>query len=96
MPNVGAAPLHELGSQPAPVTLRCNATLLVARLPAGASATLPASVLLHLYVARGDVLLTTENPQVQLLSEDAVRITDGAAVRVEAEADAELLAWAGL
>ena len=82
------------GSQPAPVTLRCNATLFVARLPAGASATLPASVLLHLYVARGSATVIVDHERMQLLSEDAVRITDGAAVQVEATADAELLAWA--
>ena len=82
------------GSQPAPVTLRCHATLFVARLPAGASATLPSAPLLHVFVARGSATVNVDHEQVQLLSEDAVRITDGAAVQVEATADAELLAWA--
>jgi redox-sensitive bicupin YhaK (pirin superfamily) len=82
------------GSQPAPVTLRCNATLFVARLPAGTSATIPPSVLLHLFVARGGAVLTADNEQVQMLSEDAARLTDAGVVRVEATADAELLAWA--
>lgn len=82
------------GSEPAPLTLRCNATLYVARLPAGASATLPCAPLLHLFVAKGAVTLTVDSEHVQLLSEDAVRITDAAAVQVEATADAEVLAWA--
>jgi redox-sensitive bicupin YhaK (pirin superfamily) len=82
------------GSQPAPVTLRCNATLLVARLPAGSSAAIPAAPLLHVFVAVGGVILTADTEQVQLLSEDAIRITDGEIVRVEATADAEVLAWA--
>ena len=49
------------GSQPAAVTLRCNATFFVARLAAGASATLPASALLHLFVARGSVTVTVDS-----------------------------------
>ena len=83
-------------SRPAPVTLRCNASLLVARLPVGASAAIPASGLLHLYVARGSVTVTVDHERVQLLSEDAVRITGAADVLVEATADAEILAWSGL
>jgi hypothetical protein len=82
------------GSQPAAVTLRCNATLFVARLAAGTSATLPSSALLHLFVARGAVTLSADHEQVQLLSEDAVRITGAVDVRVEGTADAEVLAWA--
>jgi quercetin 2,3-dioxygenase len=82
------------GGRPAAVTLRCNATLFVARLPAGSTATIPASPLLHVFVARGEVTLTADLEQVQLLSEDAVRLTSAADVRVEATADAEVLAWA--
>ena len=82
------------GTQPAPVTLRCNATLFVARVPAGSSVTLPASALVHLYVACGAVTLTDNSEQVQLLSEDAARLTNEGVARVEATADAELLAWA--
>ncbi|HZV25166.1 MAG TPA: pirin family protein [Acidothermaceae bacterium] len=82
------------GSQPAAVTLRCNATLFVARFAAGASATLPASALLHLFVARGSVTLTADGEHVQLLSEDAARLTGAIDVLVEATADAEILAWA--
>ena len=82
------------GSQPAAVTLRCNATLFVARLPAGMSATIPAPALLHVFVARGFVTVTVDGEKVQLLSEDAARLTDAIDVRVEATADAEVLAWA--
>jgi redox-sensitive bicupin YhaK (pirin superfamily) len=82
------------GTQPAAVTLRCNATLYAARLPADAAATLPASALLHVFVATGGVRLTADEEQVQLLSGDAVRLTDAIDVLVEASADAELLAWA--
>jgi len=82
------------GSQPAAVTLRCNATLFVARLTGGMSATLPASALLHVFVARGFVTVTVDGEKVQLLADDAVRITGAVDVRVEATADAEVLAWA--
>jgi redox-sensitive bicupin YhaK (pirin superfamily) len=82
------------GSQPAALTLRCNATLYVARLAAGASATIPASALLHVFLARGAAVLTADLEQVQMLADDAVRLTGVMDVRVEATADAELLAWA--
>lgn len=81
------------GSQPAAVTIRCDATLFVARLAAGATATLPASALLHVFVARGSASLTANEHKVQLLSEDAVRLIDAGTVRVDATADAEVLAW---
>ena len=81
--------------RPAPISLRrSDATFMVARLPAGASATIPAAPLLHVFVARGRVLLTADQEQVQLLSEDAVRLSDAIDVRVDAAADAELLVWA--
>lgn len=90
------------GSRPAAVTLRCNATLLAARLPAGSSAAIPSADLLHVFVACGSVTLTADTAQVQLLSGDAVRLTGaidvrptGAiGVRVAATADAELLVGA--
>ncbi len=82
------------GGQPAAVTLRCDATLFVARLAAGSSATIPASALLHVFVARGSMTLTADTEHVQLLTGDAVRITGAADVRVEAAANAEVLAWA--
>jgi quercetin 2,3-dioxygenase len=82
------------GSRPAAVTLRCNATLFVARLAGGGSATLPASALLHVFAARGSAAVTVHGEKVQLLTGDAVRITGAVDVRVEATADAEILAWA--
>jgi redox-sensitive bicupin YhaK (pirin superfamily) len=82
------------GGRPAPLGLRCNAALLVARVPAGASAAIPASPLLHVFIARGDVTLTVAGEEVQLLSEDAARLTGAASVRLEATADAEVLVWA--
>jgi quercetin 2,3-dioxygenase len=82
------------GGRPAPIGLRCNATLLVARVAAGASAPIPAAALLHVFVARGGALLTADAEQVQLLTEDAVRLTGAASVRLEATADAEVLLWA--
>ncbi|HEY5454200.1 MAG TPA: pirin family protein [Acidothermaceae bacterium] len=83
------------GSEPAAVTLRCNATLFVARLAAaGATATIPASALLHVFVARGSVSMAIDGEKMQLLSEDAVRLTDAIDVRVVATSDAEILAWA--
>jgi redox-sensitive bicupin YhaK (pirin superfamily) len=82
------------GGQPAPVTLRCNATLFVARLPAGTSAAISPSALLHTFVVRGSLTLAADGQQVQVLAEDAVRITGAADVRVFATADAEVLAWA--
>jgi redox-sensitive bicupin YhaK (pirin superfamily) len=82
------------GSQSAAVTLRCNATLFVARVTVGASATIPTSALLHVFVARGYVMVTVDGEKVQLLAEDAARLTGGTDVRVDATADAEVLAWA--
>jgi redox-sensitive bicupin YhaK (pirin superfamily) len=82
------------GGRPAPVGLRCDATLFVARVPAGASAAIPAAALLHVFVARGGALLTVGAEHVQLLSEDAVRLTAAGQVRVEATHATEVLAWA--
>jgi quercetin 2,3-dioxygenase len=85
------------GGRPAPVGLRCNATLFVARVPAGASAAIPPAVLLHVFVARGAVTVTVDAEHVQLLSGDAVRLTDAGHVWVEAThatEDAEVLVWA--
>jgi quercetin 2,3-dioxygenase len=82
------------GGRPAPVGLRCNATLLVARVPAGASAAIPHAALLHVFVTRGDITLAADGERVSLLDGDAARLTGAMDVRVEATADAELLAWA--
>jgi redox-sensitive bicupin YhaK (pirin superfamily) len=81
------------GSQSSAITIRCNATLFVARLPAGATAAIPASALLHVFVARGSVTVSVDDEEVQLLSGDAARLTGALDVRVESTADAEVLAW---
>jgi quercetin 2,3-dioxygenase len=92
--ETGALVAVASGSQPAAVTIRCNATLFVARLPVGASAAIPASGLLHVFLARGAVTLDADKEQVQMLSGDAAQLTGALDVRVEATVDAELLAWA--
>jgi redox-sensitive bicupin YhaK (pirin superfamily) len=79
----------------APISLRrSDATVYVARPSAGSEASIPTSALLHVFVARGAVTMAVDGEQVQLLADDAVRITGAVDVRVEAMADAELLAWA--
>jgi redox-sensitive bicupin YhaK (pirin superfamily) len=94
-PAGGSAPATGESGGAAPILLRrSDATLRVARLAAGASATIPASALLHVFVARGAVTMTVDDEQVQVLADDAVRITGAVDVQVEAMADAELLAWA--
>jgi redox-sensitive bicupin YhaK (pirin superfamily) len=79
------------GERPAPVGLRCKATLLVGRLPAGASVALPLADLLHVFVATGSVSM----PGVaELLGDgDAVRITGPCTADLTAAADAEVLVW---
>lgn len=78
----------------APVRLRrAGPTFLVARIRAGASAVIPAAPLLHVYVGLGAVALDLDE-RVALAEGDAARITDAQPVRVEALADAEVLAWA--
>jgi redox-sensitive bicupin YhaK (pirin superfamily) len=78
----------------APVRLRrAGPTFLVARIPAGSSAVIPAAPLLHVYVARGAVALATDSP-IPLADGDAARITEPTPVRVEATVHAEVLAWA--
>jgi redox-sensitive bicupin YhaK (pirin superfamily) len=82
------------GSRPAPVGIRCDATLFVARVPAGASAAIPAAALLHVFVARGGITLSVDAEHVQLLSGDAARLTEAGQVRVEATDATEVLVWA--
>ena len=77
------------GGRPAPVDVGCNATLLVARLPAGTSTALPAADLLHVFVATGSLALGP----LGLYEGDAARITGPYAVDVTATADAEVLVW---
>lgn len=64
-----------------------RATLQAARLSAGTTE-LPAAPYLHLFVARGEAVLETEE---RLAAGDAVRATDASGLRVTG--DAELLVW---
>ncbi|MFZ2511076.1 MAG: pirin family protein [Gordonia sp. (in: high G+C Gram-positive bacteria)] len=66
-----------------------GATLWVARLATGASATLPSGRFTHLFVTRGAV--TTEG--LTLATADTLRAADLGGTRVTAVSDAELLIW---
>ena len=81
------------GREPAPVSLRCNASLFVARLPAGASAAIPAAGLLHVFVARGTVVMASDAGQHPLTEGDAARLSGAARVWVEAIDVAEVIVW---
>ena len=75
----------------APVRLRrAGPTFLVARIPAGSSAVIPAAPLLHVYVAQGSISVVDES----LAEGDAARISEASPVRVEGVTDAEVLVWA--
>ena len=89
------------GRDGAPLRLRrAGADLFAARLPAGTELAIPAAPLTHLFVVSGSVLL--EN--VPLLEGDAARVIEATSLtvvaplaasgaRVDADADAEVLAW---
>lgn len=82
------------GDVPAPLSLRApGAAFLVARLPAGATATLPANPLAHLYVAKGEARIGGSDADVPLGVGDALRARAAGELAVTALADAELLAW---
>lgn len=74
----------------APVQLRTDAVLHVARLPSGQTVDLPAAPYLHLFVAGGAVELGGAGP---LAVGDAARLTSTPARRVTATSPAELLVW---
>jgi quercetin 2,3-dioxygenase len=67
-----------------------DAALHVARLADGQSANLPSAPYLHLYVARGAVLLEGAGP---LAAGDAVRISAAGGELVTAAGEAEILCW---
>lgn len=69
------------------------AALSVARLPAGATVTLPAAHYLHVFLAAGSVTVQTAAGAQALVAGDALRITDGGGERVSADQPAELLVW---
>jgi redox-sensitive bicupin YhaK (pirin superfamily) len=71
------------------------AALWAARLPAGATVTLPTARYLHLYLAAGSVTVESGDGRAVgvLAAGDALRITEGGAERVSADQPAELLVW---
>lgn len=73
------------------------AQLSVARLPAGATVTLPAAPYVHVFLASGSATLQARNGaaagQQALVAGDALRITDGGHELISADQPAELLVW---
>jgi redox-sensitive bicupin YhaK (pirin superfamily) len=67
-----------------------GSTLWVSVLPAGATRTLPAGDLLHVYLARGVVDVEIVG---QLEAGDSLRLSGSTQLRVSARAEAELLVW---
>jgi quercetin 2,3-dioxygenase len=67
-----------------------GSTLWVSVLPAGASRTLPAGDLLHVYLARGVVEAETIG---RLEPGDSVRLSGSAQLRLSAASEAEVLVW---
>jgi redox-sensitive bicupin YhaK (pirin superfamily) len=87
----GLVPIASGRGHDAAISIRQrDAALYVARLAAGASASLPAAPFVHLYVARGSV--AWEDAGV-LVAGDAARIAGSEGHRVVAEEDAEVLVW---
>jgi quercetin 2,3-dioxygenase len=80
------------GRQPdAAVSLgSAGSTLWASVLPAGATRTLPAGDLLHVYLARGVVDVEIFG---QLEAGDSLRLSESAQLRVSARTEAELLVW---
>ncbi len=66
-----------------------SATLHVARLRAGDEVTLPSAPYVHLFVARGQLVMNG----VELAEGDAVRLTGPTEERVSAREPAEILVW---
>jgi quercetin 2,3-dioxygenase len=66
-----------------------DATLHAVRVMAGGTMALPGAAYVHLFVARGTVLLGSS----VLTAGDAARLVDAPALLVTARADAEVLAW---
>ncbi|HEY0168903.1 MAG TPA: pirin family protein [Jatrophihabitans sp.] len=73
-----------------------GAQLSVARLPAGATVTLPAAPYVHVFLASGSATVQAPDGvtgQQALVAGDALRITDGGGERMSAGEPAELLVW---
>ncbi len=90
-----ASGLAEPGDQDVLRIRQRAATLSVARLPAGATVSLPAVPYVHLFVTAGSVTVRAREltGQQALAAGDALRITDGGGERVVADEPAELLVW---
>jgi redox-sensitive bicupin YhaK (pirin superfamily) len=67
-----------------------GSTLWISVLPAGATRTLPAGNLLHVYLARGVVEAETVG---RLEAGDSLRLSGSAQLKLTAHAEAELLVW---
>jgi quercetin 2,3-dioxygenase len=67
-----------------------GSTLWVSVLPAGASRTLPAGDLLHVYLARGVIDVESIG---RLEPGDSLRLSGSAQLRLFAETEAEVLVW---
>jgi quercetin 2,3-dioxygenase len=67
-----------------------GSTLWITVLPAGATRTLPAGDLLHVYLARGVVETETVG---RLEAGDSLRLSGSAQLKLTAHAEAELLVW---
>jgi quercetin 2,3-dioxygenase len=92
----GQLVLAASGIRRAPITLRgSGAELHAARLPAGATAQLPAAPLVHLFLLTGAAGARDDAGHAErLTAEDALRVTGSRPVTLSAEQDAELLVWA--
>lgn len=79
----------------APVSLMsAGASLFVGQFRGGARVAVPASALVHLFVARGVVLLTAADAVAELAEGDAARLIEVEAAYVDVRVDAEVLIWA--
>lgn len=98
-----ASGLAEPGDQDVLRIRQRDAALSVARLPAGATLTLPAAPFLHAFLAAGSVTVQAATGGglaggevgggQALVAGDALRITGGGGERVSADQPAELLVW---
>lgn len=89
VPLASGLPDHPATAHPLP--LGCPATLHLARLTAGETATLPRAAFVHVFVVSGEIDLSGEH----LAAADAARLTGVAGHRLElcARTDAHLLVW---
>lgn len=70
-----------------------DAVLHVARPPAGRELALPDASRLHVFVARGEVALRSDDEPVDLHAGDTARLVEPPATGLRAHTDAEVLVW---